>query len=155
MTLGTQISRSAVDGISEPNKLAQADARWHMKAAWDSASLYARQKSIVTFSSEVALLIDLIRDVAERATGQACEKPAFVVNFGSPISDNSHKMIISLLSPTALKIHAVRTVDAGRLSWNMDTSIGIDTSITTIGRLGKEVVRAGNNEEDNERRVVL
>jgi hypothetical protein len=122
-----------------PNKMAQADPRWSSKVAYSSKELFARQQTLETYSVEVAMLIEAVRIVAGRALGTDVtnDNLEFIANFGSPITDNTQKISVTLSKPVELTIMLTRELVDGKLEWSADAGARASTPTAAVDRLAK------------------
>jgi hypothetical protein len=123
--------------VEVPNKMAQADPRWSNKVAWNSDALFERQLTLETYSVEVAMIIEAVRVVAERAGGRSVtnDELAFVANFGSPIESNRQRVSIGLTEPFNLQIMLIRELVDGRLKFTAETTYSENTPFVVANRL--------------------
>ncbi len=120
-----------------PNKAAAADPRWNNKVAWGSKDLFKRQESLETYSAEVAMMVEAVRQIAAKSINRQVtnEELDFFANFGSPIINNKQLISIGLYQPVDLKIQLTRQLINGKLDWSADVGITDKTELQAAGRI--------------------
>jgi hypothetical protein len=128
-----------LDAPSEPktpNKVANGTS-WDYRVAWDSNDLASRQTTLETYSAEVAMLFEAVRQIASNAIGKQLTNDdlKFFANFGSPIVNNAQLISITLERPVSLKIMLMRKLIDGKLDWSCDVGLTDTTPINVSARL--------------------
>jgi hypothetical protein len=120
----------------KPNKMANDD-KWGYKVAWSSKDLFERQQELETYSAEIAMMMEAIRQVAIRAVGRTVnvEQLEFFANFGAAITNNAQMIAITLQQPISLQIRLTRKLVNGRLDWRADVGVTRDTPERVEGRM--------------------
>ena len=125
---------------AELKKKVSVDPRWGSKAAWNSADLLARQKSLVTHCSDVTLLFEAVRSIVCRVLtcipqSVKYEDLDFNANFGSSIIDNTRRISVIVNEPIELKCQIIVSLVDGQLRWKAEVTAVEDTPLTIGGRL--------------------
>lgn len=126
------------DGVryrSSPNKM--SNDKWNNKVAWSSKDLMVRQQELETYSAEVAMMTEAIRQIACKAMSKDVphESLDFTANFASPIQDNKQLISIQLFQPISLAIRLTRALANGKLDWRVEVGVTRDTPERVEGRM--------------------
>lgn len=112
---------------------------WGNKVVWNSSDLAQRQLTLETYSAEVAMLFEAVRQIVVRSLDRnvlECDL-VFTSNFGAPIRDNTQYINVMLSKPFDLNIMLYRRLVNGKLEWTADIGITEDTPIVVATRINK------------------